>query len=134
MNPTTKKTTVSPAMQEVLDQYGEFHAPPLETLSPENARNLPTMTDAVQAVIGKHIAKRAFPFPEPVAEVEHRSIPGDSGELLVRIYRPESRRVGDNGEAASELPVLLYFHGGGWVIANLDTYDSSCRPQRNPHN
>jgi len=112
-------------MQEVLEQSDAFHALPLETLSPENARNLPTITDAYLAVIGGHVAKRAWAaFPEPVGRIEHQVIPGKGGEILIRIYTPKGAK---RTSGSAGLPVLVYFHGGGWVIANLDTYDGSCR-------
>lgn len=112
-------------MQEILDTYSRFNTMPAEKISPENARNLPTVADAVMGVIGKHVLKRAVPFPEPVGDISHILIPGAGGDLLARVYRPLKS---DSTEA---LPVLLYFHGGGWVIANLDTYDSSCRALAN---
>ena len=55
---------------------------------------------------------------EPVHAVEDRTIPGPAGEIPVRIYRPS---------AATGLPVLVYFHGGGWVICDLETHDPTCR-------
>ena len=121
MNLTQLQTTQ--AMQTVLDTYGKFNALPFETLSPEHARQLPSLTEAVRGVIGSQIAKRTMtPLPEPVAKVEHRLIPGQKSDILVRIYTPEGQ---------GPFPLLLYFHGGGWVIANLDTYDSSCRSLAN---
>src|SRR5690242_16096614 len=56
--------------------------------------------------------------PEDVAHVENRTVAGPAGDIPVRVYRPES---------AEPLPVLVYFHGGGWVIGNLDTHDPLCR-------
>jgi len=56
--------------------------------------------------------------PETVAKVENRTVPGPRGEIPVRIYTPEGR---------APFPVLVYFHGGGWVIGNLDTHDPLCR-------
>ncbi len=50
--------------------------------------------------------------------VEDRTIPGPAGEMPVRIYRPE-------GEAPK--PVIVYYHGGGWVIGTLETHDEGCR-------
>lgn len=106
-------------MQAVLDQYASFHAPPLPSLTPEAARQLPTAADAAHAVLGQHLTSRVTtPFPEPVGRIEHRVLDGPGGQLLVRAYQPE----GDG-----PFPVLVYFHGGGWVIATLDTYDDSCR-------
>lgn len=107
-------------MQQVLDEFAAFNAPPLTSLMPENARQLPSMADAAMSAISKHTLARAMkPVPEPIAKIEHRVIPGPGGDLLLRVYTPDA---GD-----MPLPVLVYFHGGGWVIATLDTYDSSCR-------
>ena len=55
---------------------------------------------------------------EPVYAVEDRTIPGPAGEIPVRVYRPS---------AATGLPVLVYLHGGGWVICDLETHDPTCR-------
>src|SRR6185503_9696915 len=55
----------------------------------------------------------AYP-KHPVHEVADRTIPGPSGDLPVRVFRPSS---------ATGLPLLLWFHGGGWVTGNLDTHD-----------
>ena len=56
--------------------------------------------------------------PAPVGNVAERNVPGPAGDVKVRVYTPEG---------AGPFPVLVYAHGGGWVIATLDTYDSSCR-------
>jgi len=64
-----------------------------------------------------------MPFPaEPVAKVEERALPGPAGAIRVRVYTPEV-------EGAP--PALLYFHGGGWVMCNLDTHDGSVRKLAN---
>ncbi|HEV7526210.1 MAG TPA: alpha/beta hydrolase [Acidimicrobiia bacterium] len=55
----------------------------------------------------------AFP-KHPVHDVGDRTIPGPEGDIPVRVFRPS---------AAPGLPVLLWFHGGGWVTGNLDTHD-----------
>src|SRR5438132_13433119 len=55
---------------------------------------------------------------EAVARVETRAVPGPRGEIPVRVYAPEGR---------APLPVLVYLHGGGWVIGNLETHDGICR-------
>jgi len=55
---------------------------------------------------------------EPVARVENRTLPGPRGEIPVRVYTPEGR---------APFPVLVYFHGGGWVIGSLETHDGLCR-------
>ncbi|MDH2413541.1 alpha/beta hydrolase [Nocardioides sp. CER19] len=55
-------------------------------------------------------------LPE-MATVSELAIPGPAGDLPARVYRP---RAGD-------LPTLVFFHGGGWVIGDLDTHDLTCR-------
>lgn len=54
----------------------------------------------------------------PVGRVEERTIPGADGELPVRLYTP-------SGEGP--FPLLVYFHGGGWVVGSLETHDALCR-------
>jgi acetyl esterase len=65
--------------------------------------------------------------PSPhVFKVEDRTIPGPAGDMAVRIYTPEQGF--DDGAGH---PLLVYFHGGGWVLGNLDTHDSLCRSLAN---
>src|SRR5947209_8005511 len=59
----------------------------------------------------------AFP-KHPVHDVGNRTIPGPGGSIPVRVYRPS---------AHDALPLLMWFHGGGWVTGNLDTHDQVCR-------
>jgi acetyl esterase len=81
-------------------------APTLTSLSVEEARaNMKNLT-----------AFRAA--PEPIARVENRTIPGPAGEIPVRIYAPRTD---------PDLPVLVYYHGGGWVLGDLDTHDGTTR-------
>lgn len=61
---------------------------------------------------------------EEVANVENRQIRGAAGEIGARIYRPATAADG-------ELPLLLYFHGGGFVLCDLDTHDGTCRSLAN---
>jgi acetyl esterase len=56
--------------------------------------------------------------PEPVADVVEMSLPGPSGAIRIRLYRPRSGRP---------LPALVYFFGGGWVVGSLETGDHVCR-------
>jgi acetyl esterase len=63
------------------------------------------------------------PDPEDVAEVIDKSIPGPNGPIPLRIYRPVS--------TLRRLPVLVYLHGGGWVLGNLQSVDSLCRALAN---
>ncbi|MYW63075.1 alpha/beta hydrolase fold domain-containing protein [Streptomyces sp. SID8379] len=67
-------------------------------------------------------AAPASPFPAPVVgAVEDREIPGPAGApaIPVRIYRPEA--------APGPCPVVVFFHGGGWVICDLDSHDHTAR-------
>jgi acetyl esterase len=59
--------------------------------------------------------------PAPVASVADRSFPGPGGDVSLRIYRPQD----------GPRPALVYFHGGGFVIGNLDTHDGTCRALAN---
>lgn len=58
------------------------------------------------------------PSASEIAKVENRSING--GKLPLRIYTPATAATGP-------LPILLYLHGGGWVLGDLDAYDTTCR-------
>jgi acetyl esterase len=84
--------------------------PPLGSLSPQETR--------AQMVL----QRAAAPPGQPVARVEDRAIPGPAGEIPVRIYTPD-------GDAP--FPVLVYLHGGGWVLGNVETHDATCREVAN---
>lgn len=56
--------------------------------------------------------------PPPVHAVEDRAVPGPAGPVPIRVYRP-SERAG--------LPVVVWFHGGGWVVGDLDSHDPMLR-------
>jgi acetyl esterase len=92
--------------QALLDQMAADGGQPLSSLTVEDAR---------QAVL-------AFPQlggdPEPVAQVEDRDLPGPAGNIPVRIYTPAG---------SGPFPVLVFFHGGGWVVCDIDTHDPVCR-------
>src|SRR5919112_1904085 len=102
---------LDPKVREFLDQAAAAGFPPTHTVSPTEARELMLQRRALLAAT-----------PEPVARLEDRTIPGPAGEIPVRIYAPS---------AADALPVLLFFHGGGWVIGNIDTHDMVCRAVAN---
>jgi len=123
-SPDGMSGTPDPQMQAVLDQLGELGARPVSQLTPEEARQQPSPADAVEAVLTKQGKSTA---PTPVGKVENRSIDGPGGAIPIRIYWPQGMAEGQTSQA----PILLYIHGGGWVIANLDTYDSSARALAN---
>ena len=60
-------------------------------------------------------------FSEPIFRTENRRIPGPASDLAIRIYTPREIRT------TEKLPVLMWFHGGGFVIGSIDTHDSVCR-------
>jgi acetyl esterase/lipase len=116
MGTVRQMATPDSQMQKVLDAHAALGAKPLETLTPEQARKGPTPADAA-AKVAKDEGKSAAPDPA-VASVD-RTIPGSAGALPVRIFTPK------NG--AAPFPVVVYYHGGGWVIANKEVYDAGAR-------
>lgn len=60
--------------------------------------------------------------PPAVAHVEDRTVPGPGGPIPVRLYTPD---------VARPCPVLVFFHGGGWVLGDLETHDVPCRELAN---
>src|ERR1700730_10976687 len=62
---------------------------------------------------------RRLPPSPPIEVVENLSVPTDAGPLLVRFYRPDAR--------TSKLPLIVFYHGGGWMLGSLDSYDTPCR-------
>lgn len=113
---------VDPQMKEVLDALAALNPLPIETLVPRQARELPSFTDAVQLALAR---RGQAPAVEEVGRIDHLIIPGGPGSdgTLVRVYTPAS--------GSGPFPVLVYFHGGGWVIANLNVYDGSARALTN---
>ena len=111
--------TPNPQMQAVLDELAALGAKPINTLTVAQARAQPSPADAVKSLLVKQGKSTA---PEPVGSVEDRVIAGPGGGIPIRIYKPAG---------AGPFPVALYIHGGGWVIATIDTYDSSARALTN---
>ena len=107
-----------PQMQSVLDKLGTLGGKPIEGLSPAEARKQPTPADAVASLM-KEQGKKG---PEKVAHVEDLQMELSTGAVKARIYQPAG---------AGPFPVILYIHGGGWVIADLDTYDATPRALAN---
>ena len=60
--------------------------------------------------------------PTPVGEVFDQTASGPDGDIPVRVYRPQDALAG-----SQRSPVLVYFHGGGWVVGSLDSHDETCR-------
>ena len=98
---------LDPQARALIDLMVQRRVPAMHTLTPANARRM-------------YLERRAFTQPEPPAVAEVRALCTDGGVPL-RLYRPLVP------EAATMLPVLVYFHGGGWTIGDLDTHDVLCR-------
>ena len=106
-------------MKAVLDAQAALGPKPIETLTPEEARKQPSPADGVKAILkdkGKDPAAS-----DGVATNDVTFDGADGSSLPARIYKPE----GTGADAT--LPVIVYYHGGGWVIADLDTYDAAPR-------
>ena len=111
--------TPDPQMQAVLIQLTALKPKPIPQLSAPEARKQPTPADAVKALLEKQGKSTA---PERVGSVVNRTIPSGRAGISVRIYTPAGQ---------GPFPVVVYYHGGGWVIADLDTYDASPRALSN---
>ncbi len=85
---------------------------------------MPEVWQAPVVTIRKNLENRAIQSgePEKIFEVIHRFIPGPTSDLPIRIYRPVKGAV---------LPALVFFHGGGWVLNNLDSYEQALRSLAN---
>jgi len=101
---------LAPDVRRLLVKLEKLH-PPVITLSIEEARQIR------EVVYSKLWGER-----EAVANVSDRLIPGAAGPIQVRLYRPA---------ANSPLPVLVYFHGGGWATCSIESYDGLCRALAN---
>ena len=95
---------LDPQARALIDLMIQRQVPPTHTLTPEQARSL-------------YRDRRGFTQPEPPPIGEVQSLHTDGGVPL-RLYRPLETGV---------KPVLVYFHGGGWTIGDLDTHDVLCR-------
>ena len=103
-----------PQARALLDFIEQRGIPPTHTLSPQEARSA-------------YRDRRAVLQPDPpaVAQVQRlQATGGRHSAIPMRLYRPLSPPAG-------ALPVLVYFHGGGWVIGDLDTHDTLCRELAN---
>ncbi|RYY02636.1 MAG: alpha/beta hydrolase [Gammaproteobacteria bacterium] len=102
-------------MQKVLDALASLNGKPIEDLDPGEARIQPTPADAVKKLLqdsGKSTA------PDASISVKEISIPGPFSPIPAYTFTPEGK---------GPFPVLIYYHGGGFVIANTKTYEASAR-------
>jgi acetyl esterase len=102
----------SDAAQSLIAEAEAGVQPPVDGLSVESAR--------------QRLSDLFAPQPtEPVASVENFSVPGPESDVPVRVYEPD---------ADGPYPIVLYFHGGGWVVGDLDTHDTVCAALTNRAN
>ena len=103
-----------PQVRALLNLIEEKGFPPTHTLSPAEARHW--------------YRERRFaiqPNPPEVALVRELKAAGPAGDIPLRLYRPLG------SEADQMVPVLVYFHGGGWTIGDLESHDTLCRELAN---
>ena len=101
-------------MARVLEALQSLEPEPIPELSAEEARQQPTPADAVAKVI----EEEGLDVPEPAVTKQDITYPAAAGDQPARVYTPTE--AGDG-----PFPLVVYVHGGGWVIADIDTYDAS---------
>ncbi len=101
---------LDPDAQAVIDLIKATGRPPIHTMTPEEARQAYRRAGDVLG-----------PEPQAVADVRDLKAGGPAGDIPLRLYR------GAGTAAGQALPCLIFFHGGGWVIGDLDTHDRLCR-------
>jgi acetyl esterase len=101
---------LDPQAKMLIDMLAPPGAPTLDQMSPAEARAMMRQLTGMR------------PSIEPVRSAVDKTVPGPHGEIPVRVYSPEG---------TTPMPLLVYFHGGGWVIGDLETHDASCRTLAN---
>jgi len=100
---------LDPQVQEVIQLVIKSGRPAYNTLSPKDARQL-----------FRETRPASTPTPPEIGAVKNVTAEGPGGPIPLRVYRPA-------GVTSAALPALVYYHGGGWVIGDLDTHDVQCR-------
>ncbi len=103
----------APEYQRVLDDLGRL-GNPLDLLTRDNVRDFWLLRET--------LADRVL-RPLPVGDVRDLFVPARNHQIPVRVYTPEDRALARDGR----LPALVYYHGGGWSLGSLATYNSLCR-------
>ena len=101
----------------------------LDRLAAANFAGLHTVTPEVARAGARRLTAASVGEPEPVAEVTERVLGTDVGDVPVRIYRPARIPTGTTG--VRPLPVVVFFHGGGYVLGDLDSHDGLARALAN---
>ncbi len=102
---------LEPQIKAILDQAAAAKAPPLSSMSPGQARK------AFRAMLESFGGA-----PPRVAKSDDQAIDGPAGQIGLRIYTPEGK---------GPFPALVFFHGGGWVLGDLESHDALCRALTN---
>lgn len=102
------------ANQAILDALDMLNFRPLHTLSPAEARQQPTFADGVKAVL----TARSQILPSDGITAHDISVDGAAGPLHAKVLTPGG---------SSPKPLIVYFHGGGFVVADSAVYESSAR-------
>lgn len=106
-NPSSKNPWLTVETQQFIDELAKADAPPLYTLTPQEARKVLSGTQAMA------VAKQPADIEDLKLDI------GPTGEVDVRIYRPAGSK--------ERLPGVFYFHGGGWVMGDKETHDRLVR-------
>ncbi len=108
---------LDPQMAEVVLLYDAIKGTPIVNLTPQDARQQFSTEDAAK-IIARGVGEAEAPMP--VGKVQDGLVVdgSDGNQIPIRIYTPTG---------TGPFPVILYFHGGGFVIATIDTYDASAR-------
>lgn len=105
-------------MQTVLNKFASFDAKAVEKTTPAEARQQPTLADAVKAVLAEQKRDSAGTALVPGVTTRDINVTGAAGNLPATVYTPAG---------SGPFPVVLYFHGGGWVFADRHVYDAGAR-------
>lgn len=105
-------------MQTVLNKFASFDAKAVEKITAVEARQQPTIADAVKGVLADEKRDSTPTALVPGVTTRDITVPGAAGALPATVYTPEGK---------GPFPVVLYFHGGGWVFADRKVYDGGAR-------
>ncbi|MEO6124014.1 MAG: alpha/beta hydrolase [Ilumatobacteraceae bacterium] len=103
--------TLHPQARIIVDAMAEAFPPPDPSRSGTETRQ------QIKQAAGDVIATSS----EQMASIVDRTVPGPAGDIPIRIYRPFG------SDPSDVLPLVVFFHGGGWVVCDLDSHDGLCR-------
>ena len=106
---------IKPEMAVVIEKLVSLGGKPIETLTAKEARLQPTPTDAVMAVMEEHNIE----MPLALCDTLGKNIPVTGGKTHIRIYTPKAGK--------GPFPIVVYYHGGGFVIADIDVYNGGAQ-------